>query len=167
MNKTKKLVLSGILTALCVVGSMVYIPLGVSKCCPVQHLINILSAVLLGPWYGVAIAFVSSCLRNLLGLGTPLAFAGSMCGALLSGILYKVTKKYPLACIGELFGTSVIGGTLAYPIVVYVLGKQATLFAYVIPFFISSCGGTIIAIILLAVLSKTNTLERLKQNIDK
>ena len=78
---TKKLAMAGVFTALAVVGSMLSVPVASSKCAPVQHMINILSAVLLGPGYSVGIAFVASLLRNILGLGSFLAFPGSMVGA--------------------------------------------------------------------------------------
>ena len=55
-------------------------PVLASRCSPVQHMVNILCAVFLGPWYGFAAAFLASLLRNLLGLGTLLAFPGSMVG---------------------------------------------------------------------------------------
>ena len=74
---TKKLAMAGVFTALAVVGSMLSVPVASSKCAPVQHMINILSAVLLGPGYSVGIAFVASLLRNILGLGSFLAFPGS------------------------------------------------------------------------------------------
>ena len=48
---------------------LIYIPAGVSKCFPVQHAINVMGAVLLGPDYAVAIAFLISCLRNMFGTG--------------------------------------------------------------------------------------------------
>ena len=91
--KLKKLVLTAVFAAVAVVGSLFSFPVFGSKCAPVQHLINVLCAVILGPGYGVAAAFVSSLIRNLLGLGTLLAFPGSMCGALLAGILYHYIKK--------------------------------------------------------------------------
>lgn len=91
------------------------IPVGASKCAPVQHFINILGGVFLGPGYAVGMAFVTSLLRNLMGTGTLLAFPGSMFGAFLCGMLYKYGKHLPLAYLGELFGTSVIGGLLSYP----------------------------------------------------
>ena len=79
----KKLALAGILVAVGVVCSTFSIPVGASKCAPAQHFINILGGVFLGPSYAVAMAFVTSLLRNLLGTGTLLAFPGSMCGAFL------------------------------------------------------------------------------------
>ena len=66
------------MAALAVVGSFVSFPVAGSKCAPVQHLVNILCAVFVGPWWGVACAFIASLIRNLLALGSPLAFPGSM-----------------------------------------------------------------------------------------
>lgn len=44
---------------LAVVGSMfIVFPVFGSKCAPVQHMVNILCAVLLGPWYGVGVCLL-------------------------------------------------------------------------------------------------------------
>ena len=88
-NTTKKLALAGVLTALAIVGSFISVPVAGSKCAPVQHMVNILVAVTLGPAWGVGIAFCASLLRNLLGLGSLMAFPGSMVGALCCGLVYK------------------------------------------------------------------------------
>ncbi len=160
MKNTKKLSLAGVFIALAVVGSMFSFPFLGSKCSPVQHLINVLSAIMLGPWYSVGIAFVASVIRVMLGLGTFMAFPGSMCGALLAGILYLFIRRIPSACVGELFGTSIIGGLLAYPVAVFLIGnKTAAIFSYIIPFFISSVVGTIIAAIIAFALIKTGVLK--------
>ena len=89
----KKLALAGMFCALAVVGSVFSFPIFGSKCAPVQHMVNILCAVLLGPYYGVGVAFVASLLRNLLGLGSLMAFPGSMFGALLCGLTYHKAKQ--------------------------------------------------------------------------
>ena len=81
-----KIALAGMFTAVAVVGSMLQFPVFGSQCAPVQHMVNVLCAVLLGPGYGVVVAFLASVLRNLLSLGSLLAFPGSMCGALLCEI---------------------------------------------------------------------------------
>ena len=112
---TKKLALAGMLCALAVVGSVFSFPIFGSKCAPVQHMVNILCAVLLGPYYGIGVAFVASLLRNLLGLGSLMAFPGSMFGALLCGIVYHKTEKLLPTLVGEVFGTSILGGLCAYP----------------------------------------------------
>ena len=85
-NQAKKLALAGLLCAVAVAGSTLSFPVFGSKCAPVQHMVNILYAVFLGPLYGVTGAFTASLLRNLMGLGSLMAFPGSMFGALLCGL---------------------------------------------------------------------------------
>ncbi len=161
------MVLTAIFAAVAVVGSTFSVPVFGSKCAPIQHLVNVLCAVLLGPWWGLAAAFIASLVRNLTGLGTPLAFPGSMCGALLAGLLYERFKALPAACIGEVFGTAVIGGLLAYPIAAFVMGNTgAALFTFVVPFLISTAGGTLIAAIVLAALNGTGVLKQVKAQLN-
>ncbi len=155
----KKLALAGLLVAVGVVGSTFSIPVGVSRCAPVQHFINILAGVFLGPGYAVGMAFCTSLIRNLLGTGSLLAFPGSMCGAFLCGFLYQHRHFLPLAYAGELFGTSVIGGLLSYPIAALLLGQETAAFAFVIPFFVSSFGGTILAAILVTLMKKMRIFD--------
>ena len=81
-TSTQKLAIAGVLTAAAVAGSLISVPVAGSKCAPVQHMVNVFSAVILGPWWGVGIAFCASLIRNLLGIGSLLAFPGSMVGAL-------------------------------------------------------------------------------------
>jgi energy coupling factor transporter S component ThiW len=59
-----------ILVAMAVALSPFFIPVGISKCFPAQHMINVIAAVMLGPLYAVAIALASAIIRNILGLGT-------------------------------------------------------------------------------------------------
>lgn len=149
-NMTKKIAFAGVFIALAVLGSLISIPIAGSKCAPVQHMINILSAVLLGPWYSIGIAFCASLLRNLLGIGSLMAFPGSMIGALCCGIAYKLTKKISITCIFEAFGTGILGGIAAYPVARLMMGLQPEgMFIYVIPFLISTVAGSILAFILI------------------
>ena len=158
---TWKLAMAGILIAVGVACSPLSIPVGASRCFPVQHLVNILAAVILGPFYGVVMAAITSVIRIMIGTGTILAFPGSMCGALICGLVYKYSKNLPLTCLGELFGTSVVGGFCAYPVAVLLMGKEAALWSYVLPFFVSSAGGTIIAAVLLFALKRTGVLKKI------
>ena len=119
----KKLAVAGIFCAVAVVGSLFSFPVFGSKCAPVQHLVNILCAVLLGPAYGVGVAFCASLIRNVLALGSLMAFPGSMIGALLCGVVYKKTKNIPATLVGEVFGTGILGGLCAYPVAVLFMGK--------------------------------------------
>ena len=167
-TNTKKIALAGVLCAVAVVGSMFSFPVFGSKCAPVQHMVNVLCAVLLGPWYGVAVAFVASLLRNLLGLGSLMAFPGSMCGALLSGIVYHKTKNLLATLAGEVFGTGIIGGLLAWPVAVFLMGKAAgdiAFYAYVVPFLVSTVGGSIIAGVVLIALEKNGALKKMQASL--
>ena len=167
MKKTniKKLALAGILCAVAVVGSLFSFPVFGSKCAPVQHMVNILCAVLLGPWYGVGVAFVASLLRNILGLGSLMAFPGSMFGALLCGIVYWKMKNIAATLVGEVFGTSILGGLCAYPVAIFLMGKSAAdiaFYAYIVPFLVSTAGGALISAVILFSLQKAGALSRLQ-----
>ena len=165
-SNTKAIALTAMMAAVAVVGSTFSFPVLGSKCAPVQHLVNVLCAVFLGPWWGLAAAFLASLIHNLLGLGTPLAFPGSMCGALLAGLLYQKTRALPAACAGEVIGTALIGGMLAFPVARLVMGNTgAALFTFVVPFLISTAGGTIIAAVVLTVMKQTGALAQLKAQI--
>ena len=167
-TNTRKIALAGVLCAVAVVGSMFSFPVFGSKCAPVQHMVNVLCAVLLGPWYGVAVAFVASLLRNLLGLGSLMAFPGSMCGALLCGIVYHKTKNLLATLAGEVFGTGIIGGLLAWPVAVFLMGKAAgdiAFYAYVGPFLVSTVGGSIIAGVVLIALEKNGALKKMQASL--
>lgn len=170
MKKTdlKKMTVTAIFAAIAVVGSLFSFPVFGSKRAPVQHLVNVLCAVTVGPWWGLAQAFIASLIRNLLGLGSPLAFPGSMCGALLGGLLYKYGKKLPLAYVGEVVGTGIIGGMLSYPIAYFVMGNQAAaLFTFVVPFLISTCGGTIIAMVITLPMQKSGLLAKMRASLEE
>lgn len=161
-SNTQKLALAGVLCAAAVVGSLFSFPVFGSKCAPVQHMVNILCAVLLGPYYGIGVAFCASLLRNLLGLGSLMAFPGSMFGALLSGVMYHKTQKLLPTLLAEVFGTAVLGGLCAYPVAVFLMGTEAgsiAFYAYVFPFFVSTAGGSIISGVLLAALERSGALK--------
>lgn len=147
MNKdiSRKAALSGLLIAIAVVFGTFSIPIFGAKMSPVQHFINVVSAVLLGPGYAVGNAFIASLLRNILGTGSLLAFPGSMAGAFLSGLLFSRFRKLEMALAGEVIGTGILGALLAYPVAALLMGKESAVFVYVIPFLISCTGGAIMA----------------------
>lgn len=165
-GNVRKLVVAAMMTALIIALSGLYIPVGASKCFPIQHMMNILAAVLLGPGWGVAIAFCASLIRNLIGTGTLLAFPGSMIGALLCGLTYRYTKRLIPTYAAEIAGTGILGGLVAYPIALLILeNRAAALFTYVLPFLISTVGGTLIAAILIAVFAKTKALAYMQRQL--
>ena len=134
--KIHKLTLAALLVAIGTLSAhLIYIPAGISKCFPVQHAINVLGAVILGPGYATAVAFVISCLRNMFGTGSLLAFPGSMIGACLAGLCYSRFGSVKAAMAGEIFGTGILGGLTAWVIARF----------FFPPFLISTVGGSIIA----------------------
>ena len=160
-KNTLKLALASLLCAAAVVGSLFSFPVFGSKCSPVQHMVNVLCAVLLPIGYGTSAAFGAALIRNLLGLGSVLAFPGSIFGAALSAWLYKKTQSIVCALVGETFGTAVIGGLCAWPLAVMVLGvKQVAFYAYVLPFFISTAAGSVMAGMLVFALKKSGALDK-------
>lgn len=160
MSKTYKLTLVAFFISIgTFTGNLLYIPVGVSKMFPVQHAINVLSAVLLGPVYPMINAFMISILRNILGTGTLLAFPGSMIGALLAGVAYYFTKSIFLSAIGEVIGTGILGALASYPIVTLLLGQKVAATFYIIPFLLSTVGGSVIAVLLLYALNQNKALQ--------
>lgn len=162
-DTVRKLAMAGVFTALAVAGSLISFPIAGSKCAPVQHMVNILAAVTLGPWWGLGIAFCASFLRNLMALGSLMAFPGSMAGALCCGLTYAATKKPGLTCIAETFGTGIIGGLLAYPVAKLLMGlSPAGVFVYIVPFLVSTVVGSILAFGLITVLKKGGVLNSMR-----
>ncbi len=162
-DSTKKLAAAGILCAVAVVGSVFFtFPVLGSKCAPTQHMVNVLCAVFLGPGYGVAAAFTASLLRNLLGVGSIVAFPGSMCGALLCGLTYQKTKNLPATLAAEVLGTGILGALAAYPLARAFLDPAVlpvAFYGYVVPFLLSTAAGSILAGALVFALRRSGALR--------
>ena len=126
-TSTQKLAIAGVLTAAAVAGSLISVPVAGSKCAPVQHMVNVFAAVMLGPWWGIGIAFCASLIRKL-----------------------------SLTCVAEALGTGILGGLAAYPVAKLLMGLAPAGFTvYMIPFFISTFTGSVLAFILLRVFEKS------------
>ncbi len=153
--KTRDVAKAVVLTAAAVALSPFFIPVGIAKCFPAQHMINVISAVILGPFYAVLIACVAAVIRNILGLGTLLAFPGGMIGAFIAGIAYKYFKNIYVAGAGEVIGTGFLGALAsAWIVAPTLMGKDIAVAALIIGFGISTLGGTAVGIILLKILRK-------------
>ena len=145
----RKIILTALFMAIGVLSAhLIVIPVGVAKCFPVQHAINILLAVLVGTRGAVMGSLGIALLRNLLGTGSIMAFPGSIFGAFLASVAYNKTKSVYVAALGEVFGTGIIGGTVAFFLAKVLLGSSIGAFYYVFPFVISSAGGSFIAVLL-------------------
>ena len=161
----RKMAGCAMLAAIGVIGSTLAVPVGITRCYPMQSFLNILTAILFGPGWAVLTAFVISLLRNLLGLGTIMAFPGSLFGALLAGLLYKAKPKTLMACLGEVIGTGLIGSAAVYPIAKFVMGKDVAAFAYVVPFLTAAVVGSAFAILLIVLLQRTGALRKLRATL--
>lgn len=150
-SKAQKIALSGVLIGMAVIFGTFSVPIGIAKISPVQHFVNVVGAITLGPIYAICNAFIASLIRNILGTGSLLAFPGSMVGAFLSGILYKKLKSVLAGVIGEVIGTGILGALLAYPVATVFLGKEGALIMFVTPFMLSCMLGAIIAYIFLKI----------------
>ena len=144
-SKAQKVAFSGVLIALAVVFGTFSIPIGAAKISPIQHFVNVVSAVTLGPFYAVVNAFAASFIRNILGTGSMLAFPGSMIGAFLAGVIYKKVNLLFSAVIGEVIGTGILGAIAAYPVALLIMGKEGAIFMFVTPFIMSCSAGALIA----------------------
>lgn len=156
--------MTSILVALGVIGGSFFeFTVGVAKVAPMQHLINLISGALLGPWWALTQAFLTSLIRNIMGTGTILAFPGSMFGAFLSGLMFRYTKKLIGAVFGELIGTGIIGAIAAYPIASWLLGTKGALWLFVPSFFLSALVGVVIGYALLKSIWKTVIVPQMKK----
>ena len=153
--KSRDVARAVILVAIAVALSPILIPVGIAKCFPAQHMVNVLGAVMLGPVYALAIAAAAAVIRNILGLGTLLAFPGGMIGALLAGLAYMGTRNIYLAGLGEVIGSGLIGALVSVWIVAPLLmQKSMALTTLVIAFSVSALGGTVIGLMALHLLRK-------------
>ena len=133
------------------IGVVISPLLRIEGMCPMAHLINITAAVFLGPLDAFVVALMIGILRmSLMGI-PPLALTGAVFGALLSGILYKLSKgKIWAAVLGEIFGTGVIGAIVSYPVMTFLWGREGLSWLFYVPSFICGTliGGSIAAVFL-------------------
>lgn len=118
-TNTKKLAVAGVFCAVAVVGSLFSFPVFGSKCAPVQHMINILCAVLLGPGYG---------LGTLIGEVFGTAVLGGLC-AYLVAVLFMGQSAAGLAFYAYIvpFLISTAAGAVISAVLIYSLKKTGVL----------------------------------------
>lgn len=153
-NATRQLALMAMLVAIGVLTAhLIVMPVGPARIFPVQHALNVLAGVAMGPWPATTVALAVGVLRNILGTGTLLAFPGGMVGALLAGWCYRRHKDFRWAVAGEVLGTGLVGAILAYPVAAFLMGREVAVLFFVIPFTLSSLTGAAVAYLVLRVLS--------------
>ena len=154
--ETRRITRAVILVAIGVaISPFTSIPIGIAKINPAQHFVNVVGAVLLGPWWAAGIALIIGILRNALGTGTLLAFPGGMIGAFLAGLAYRYSRSIYLGALGEMIGTGLLGAVASAFIVAPVLmGKAIALGALIIAFSGSTIAGSIIGVLALNLLDR-------------
>ena len=154
-DRLRKMTMAALFAALAVLLSPLSVPVGPSKCFPVQHAVNALAGVTLGPWWACGAAFTASFVRNALGTGTLLAFPGSMFGALAVGFAAKFLseKNRFWAALSEPFATGTLGA-LAATLIASGNINAALLGTLSVAFLVSSVPGAIIGCFALRVLDK-------------
>ncbi len=159
-SETRRVAYAVVLAALAVALSPISIPTGIARLSPTQHLINVLAGALVGPWWGLGVALATSIVRNALGLGTPLAFPGSIFGVVLAGLLYRATRNAYLTALGEVIGTGLIGAMVGALLVApYIMGTSIGLSVLIVPFLLSSVLGAALGVLGLIVLRRAGFLD--------
>ena len=135
-------------------------PVGIARINPTQHFVNVLAAILLGPWWAVAIAAIIGALRNVMGVGTVLAFPGGMIGAFLAGYVYRLTRNMYLGALGEIVGTGFIAAIVSALLVAPVFMGQTMAVGLLIASFLgSTLVGSIIGVLALKLLERAGFIE--------
>jgi energy coupling factor transporter S component ThiW len=163
-SSTLKLVFISMMVAIGVVISPL---LRIEGMCPTAHLINIVCAVFMGPWYALLNATLIGIIRMLfLGI-PPLALTGAVFGATLSGLLYRASKGNLLfAVVGEVIGTGIIGSIVSYPIMKFLVGKGSlSLFFYTPMFLTATLMGGSVAYLFLITLKKNGMLQKIQNSL--
>lgn len=145
-----------LLVAIAVAGStFVSIPTGIARAYPVQHAINVIGAIILGPVPTVMVAFITAIIRILAGTGSLLAIPGSVIGALCAALAYKYSGKMWLAGVGEMFGTGIIASLIAVPYAHLLMGTSVAALFFMPAFLTSSTIGAILGLVVASNLRKT------------
>ncbi|MDT8718779.1 energy coupling factor transporter S component ThiW [Clostridium sp. 19966] len=162
MERNSKLLNKIMLAMLVAMGVVISPILRVEGMCPMSSVINIVCAVILGPWYALLCAVMIGIIRmSLMGI-PPLALTGAVFGAALSGILYRKSNgKIIFAVLGEVIGTGIVGALASYPVMRFIWGRSGLTWLFYMPLFFTATiiGGTI-AFLFLRALSKIGILSK-------
>jgi len=152
----RKLTIMALLVAIAVAGStFVSIPTGIARAYPIQHAINVISAILLGPVPAVIIALITAIIRILTGTGSLLAIPGSVIGAFCAALAYKYSCKPWLAGVGEIVGTGIIASLIAVPYAYILMGTSVAAMFFMPAFLSSSIIGAILGVAIAGSLQNT------------
>ncbi|KOY82483.1 energy coupling factor transporter S component ThiW [Lysinibacillus macroides] len=162
----RKLTIMALLVAIAIAGStFVSIPTGIARAYPVQHAINVIGAIMLGPVPTVIIAFVTAIIRIFIGTGSLLAIPGSVIGAVCAALAYKNSHKMWLAGIGEIIGTGILASLIAVPYAQLLMGTSVAALFFMPAFLTSSTIGAILGVVVASSLQKTVLIKHFKSSL--
>lgn len=164
MRSSKGVLKMVVLSMMVAIGVVISPILRVEGMCPMAHFVNVVCAVLLGPWYSLLCATMIGIIRMMLMGIPPLALTGAVFGAFLSGVFYQMSKgKIICAVLGEVIGTGVIGAVISYPVMTVLWGKEGLSWLFYVPSFLCATliGGNI-AYVFLQKLANNGMLTRIQ-----
>ncbi len=161
-TNTRKIARAVILVAIGVALSpLTSFPVGIAKVNPTQHFVNVVGAILLGPWWALINATIIGILRNALGVGTLLAFPGGMIGAFMAGYAYRYTRNAYWAALGEIVGTGILGALVSGWLVAPVfMGSTMAMGVLIASFLASTILGSVLALLALDILGRAGYVEQ-------
>ncbi len=161
-GQTRRLIVVAMLACISyVLSTFVYFP----RMAPFQHMMNVITAVLLGPVEAFTAAFITGLMRMILGGRTIQALIGAIIGGPIAGLLYKKTGKLWSALVGEVIGTGIISALLVYPFMVqfYGLPKETPFWTFIPAYVPSSLMGASLGVLLITVLKKSGAWQKMKE----
>lgn len=164
MRSSKGVLKMVVLSMMVAIGVVISPILRVEGMCPMAHFVNVVCAVLLGPWYSLLCATMIGIIRMMLMGIPPLALTGAVFGAFLSGVFYQMSKgKIICAVLGEVIGTGVIGAVISYPVMTVLWGREGLSWLFYVPSFLCATliGGNI-AYVFLQKLANNGMLTRIQ-----
>ena len=164
-SKTKKLVLTAVWAALGFVLTPIFRIPGYAA--PMQHLINVSGVVLLGPVYGFVCSVLLTVMKLVIMGEDLFSIPGGLIGAFLAAVLFGKTKNMWAAVGGEIFGTGILGALCSYPLAkFYYVTPGVAVFTYIPAFMISTCFGSLCAVVLLKAMKKSGILYKLQKEAE-
>lgn len=163
-RSTKKMVLTAMLAGLAfVLNTFVYFP----AMAPFQHFVDVIAAVLLGPWYACGAAFLCGVLRMMSGR-TIQAIAGAVFGPILGGLLWRKTKNIWFVALGEVIGTGILGALTSYPLMKFFYGLDAQEWYYYVPYYTpSAIMGAAMGVAVFFLLKRSKVLDQMLVQIEQ
>ena len=142
----QSMVLSAAFASVAIALSGLSFPMGSVRCYPIQHAVNVVTGILLGPFWAVMSALVASLVRNAMGTGTLFAFPGSLFGAFFVGMSARhlSDKRVLFSASAEPLATGILGAGTAALFVAPFLGKSMGFSFFVLSFCVSSVPGSLL-----------------------